>query len=115
MLEYDEKAINGLETGTLSPTSFIQTKIRNLEITPAQLALEPCSGSVVVTDVKTGEVLALVSYPSYDNNMFANRVDSEYFNKINNDLAYPLINRPLQQKTAPGSTYKMVSAAAVRT
>lgn len=112
VLEYDEKAINGLETGTLSPASFIQTKIRNLEITPAQLALEPCSGSVVITDVKTGEVLALVSYPSYDNNMFANRVDSEYFNKINNDLAYPLINRPLQQKTAPGSTYKMISSVA---
>lgn len=112
VLEYDEKAINGLKSGTLSPASFIQTKIRNLEITPAQLALEPCSGSVVVTDVKTGEVLALVSYPSYDNNMFANRVDSAYFNKINNDLAYPLINRPLQQKTAPGSTYKMVSAVA---
>lgn len=112
VLEYDEKAINGLDSGTLSAASFIQSKIKNLEITPAQLALEPCSGSIVVTDVKTGEVLALVSYPSYDNNMFANRVDSAYFNKINNDLAYPLINRPLQQKTAPGSTFKMVTAVA---
>ncbi|WP_310605508.1 penicillin-binding transpeptidase domain-containing protein [Anaerosporobacter sp.] len=112
VLEYDENAINGLEAGTISPSSFIQSKIKKLEITPAQLALEPCSGSVVVTDVKTGEVLALVSYPSYDNNMFANRVDSAYFNKINNDLAYPLLNRPLQQKTAPGSTYKMVSSVA---
>lgn len=112
VLEYDEKAINGLDSGSLSAASFIQSKIKNLEITPAQLALEPCSGSIVVTDVKTGEVLALVSYPSYDNNMFANRVDSAYFNKINNDLAYPLINRPLQQKTAPGSTFKMVTAVA---
>lgn len=112
VLEYDKKAITGLKTGTLTPASFIQTKIKNLEITPAQLALEPCSGSVVVTDVKTGEVLALVSYPSYDNNMFANRVDSDYFSKISNDLSSPLFNRALQARTAPGSTYKMITSVA---
>lgn len=112
VLKYDEKAINGLESGTLSPSSFIQTKMKNLEITPAQLALEPCSGSVVVTDVKTGEVRALVTYPSYDNNMLANRIDSAYYSKLTNDLSYPLLNRPLQSKTAPGSTYKMISSVA---
>lgn len=112
VLEYDKKAITGLRTGTLSPASFIQTKIKKLEITPAQLALEPCSGSVVVTDVKTGEVRALVSYPSYDNNMFANRVDSNYFNKVKSDLSSPLFNRALQARTAPGSTYKMITSVA---
>ncbi|WP_455718735.1 penicillin-binding transpeptidase domain-containing protein [Anaerosporobacter sp.] len=112
VLEYDKKEITGLKSGTLSPASFIQTKIKNLEITPAQLALEPCSGSVVVTDTKTGEVRALVSYPSYDNNMFANRVDSGYFNKISNDLSSPLFNRALQARTAPGSTYKMITSVA---
>ncbi|WP_167956491.1 penicillin-binding transpeptidase domain-containing protein [Anaerosporobacter faecicola] len=112
VIEYDEKAIDGLVNGTLTPSSFIQAKIRNLEITPAQLALEPCSGSVVVTDVKTGELLALVTYPSYDNNMLANQVDSAYYAKLTNDLSYPLLNRPLQTRTAPGSTYKMVSSVA---
>lgn len=112
VLKYDEKAINGLESGTLSPASFIQSKIESLQITPAQLALEPCSGSIVVTDVNTGEVRALVSYPGYDNNMLANRVDSEYYTKLVNDKSLPLINRPMQQKTAPGSTYKMVSSVA---
>ncbi|HEX3021334.1 MAG TPA: peptidase, partial [Lachnospiraceae bacterium] len=87
VLEYDEKEISGLEQGTVSPQSFIQKKIRDLKITPGQLALEPCSGSVVVTDIKTGDVLALVSYPGYDNNKFANRVDSDYFSKLNNDRA----------------------------
>ncbi len=48
------------------------------EITPAQLALDPCTGSCVITDVNTGEVRALVSYPGYDNNMLANGVLEEY-------------------------------------
>ena len=51
--------------------------IRNLEITPAQLALDPYSASCVLTDVNTGEVRALVSYPSYDNNRLANGIDAE--------------------------------------
>ena len=51
-------------------------KIKNLDITPAQLALDPCSGSCVVTDTKTGEVRACVTYPGYDNNKMANGVDS---------------------------------------
>ena len=50
------------------PYTFIIRKIDSLEITPAQLALDPCSGSVVITDPNSGEVLALVSYPGYDNN-----------------------------------------------
>ena len=63
-------------------------------------------------DPNTGKVKAMVSYPSYDNNKFANSVDSEYFAKINSNSASPFLNRATQQKTAPGSTYKMVSATA---
>lgn len=110
VLKYDEKSITGLENGTIAASNFITDKIKSLEITPAQLALEPCSGSVVVTDVKSGEVLALVSYPGYDNNMLANQVNSAYYSKLLNDKSYPLINRPQQTRTAPGSTYKMLSA-----
>lgn len=91
---------------------FIVSKIEDLEITPAQLALWPCSGSCVVTDVNTGEVLACVTYPSYDNNKFANSIDADYYNKLLNDKSYPLLNRATQQKTAPGSTFKMVTATA---
>ncbi|WP_099468140.1 penicillin-binding transpeptidase domain-containing protein [Konateibacter massiliensis] len=91
---------------------FIVEKIKSLEITPAQLALWPNSGSCVVTDVNTGNVLALVTYPSYDNNKFANSIDADYYNQLLNDKSYPLLNRATQQKTAPGSTFKMVSATA---
>lgn len=112
VLEYDEAQIEKLNNGTLSAYNFLREQIRKLKITPAQLALQPCSGSAVVTDPDTGEVLALVSYPGYDNNKFANRIDAEYFATLNESKAYPLLNRPLQQQTAPGSTFKMVVAAA---
>ncbi len=52
----------------MSAYDFMINKISTLEIEPAQLALEPCSASAVITDVKTGDVLACVSYPGYDNN-----------------------------------------------
>ena len=112
VLKYDEKAISNLKSGTTSAYTFIRRKIESLEITPAQLALEPCSGSIVVTDPKTGDVKALVSYPGYDNNKLANHIDSSYYNYLESSLSYPMINRPLQQKTAPGSTFKMITSVA---
>jgi penicillin-binding protein 2 len=112
VLKYNEEDITRLENGTLSPYSFITEKIRKLEITPAQLALDPCSASVVITDTKTGDVICMVSYPSYDNNKFANKIDTTYYNKIMNDLTYPSINRATKQRTAPGSTFKMITSVA---
>lgn len=53
-----------------SPYEFVKNKISSLEITPAQLALDPCSGSCVMEDPNTGNIIALVSYPSYDINLF---------------------------------------------
>jgi len=112
VIKYNKNDVSKLENGTMSAYTFITKKIENLEITPAQLALEPCSASVIVTDVKTGDVIAMVSYPSYDNNKYANKIDSVYYNKTIHDLTEPWINRATEQKTAPGSTYKMVSAIA---
>ena len=112
MLTYNEEEIAGLASGQTAPNAFIKEKIRTLEITPAQLALDPCSGSCVITDTKTGEVLALVSYPGYDANRLANTVDAEYFSSLQNDKSLPLYNYATQQGTAPGSTFKMVTATA---
>ena len=114
VIEYNENDVTRLKNGSLSPYTFMIQKLTNLEITPAQLALEPCSGSVVVTNVKTGEVLAMVSYPSYDNNMLANKIDWEYYSGLLNDASEPLYNRVTQQGTATGSTIKpLVSIAGV--
>ena len=109
-----ENQIAELKSGSVSAFNFMVNLIRNLEITPAQLALDPYSASCVLTDVNTGEVRALVSYPSYDNNRLANGIDAEYYARISSgeDLSRPMWNYATQMRTAPGSTFKMVSSTA---
>ena len=117
MILYEQKVVYGnasekamLESGAKTPYDFMINKIANLEITPAMLALDPCSGSCVVANTK-GELLALVTYPGYDNNRFANSIDADYYAKLLSDMASPLYNNATQQMTAPGSTFKPCSAA----
>lgn len=112
ILEYDEETVGKLRSGAYSAYSFMMDKIRNLEITPGQLALEPCSAGCVITDPNTGDVLANVSYPGYDNNRLTNTMDSAYYAELNRDLAGPLYSRSTQERTAPGSTFKPISAVA---
>ncbi|HWT75421.1 MAG TPA: penicillin-binding transpeptidase domain-containing protein [Mobilitalea sp.] len=112
VLKYNADDIKSLKNGSISAYSFIRSKLEALEITPGMLALEPCSGSVVITDVNTGEVLALVTYPSYDNNRLANKIDSNYYSKLLKDNSFPLINYALKNRIAPGSTFKMVTSVA---
>ena len=111
VLEMNEALYNGLAAGSEEDAyRFLIDRILDIDITPAQLALDPCMGSVVVTDVNTGEVKALVTYPGYDNNRIT---DSSYFNACLNDLSLPLINSATQTNKAPGSTFKPISAIAV--
>lgn len=112
IVEISEEEEQELKNGKISAYSFMVKLIEELDITPAQLALDPCSGSCVVTDVNTGEVRALVTYPGYDTNRLANNIDSNYYNQLQNDLSKPMWNYATQQKSAPGSTFKMVSAIA---
>lgn len=112
VLSTEDEDYAPLQSGSLSAYAFMYRKIQKLEITPAQLALDPCSGSVVVTDVNTGTILALVSYPSYDNNRLTNTIDAEYYMQLNDDITSPMYNRATQQRTAPGSTYKMLTTVA---
>lgn len=111
-VELDEAEYRVFESGAETAYTFMTNRIRDLDITPAQLALDPYSGSIVITDVATGDTKALVSYPSYDNNKMANGVDATYYASLRENLSYPLLNYATQQKTAPGSTFKIVSATA---
>ncbi len=111
-IEVDPQELDVWNRGGESAYTFMVNRVSNLDITPAQLALDPCTGSMVVTDVNTGDVLALVSYPGYDNNLMANGVDAAYYAKLRSDNSNPLYNYATQQKTAPGSTFKMVSSTA---
>ena len=101
-----------LYAGKLTAYNFMKNRIDNLDITPAQLALDPCNASCVITDVNTGDVLAMVSYPGYDNNKMANSIDAEYYARLTTDKSNPQYNFATQYKAAPGSTFKMVTATA---
>ncbi len=112
LISVEESEITALKSGRTSAFNFIVEMISELQITPAQLALDPCTGSCVVTDVNTGEVLALVSYPGYDIYKITKGVDAEYYEQLQSDLSVPQWSAATQQETAPGSTFKMVSAVA---
>ena len=88
---------------------FICDKIRSIEITPAQLALDPYSASATMVDIANGQVIAMVSYPGYDNNRI---YESGYYSSLTEDQSTPLLNTATQARTAPGSSFKMVTAAA---
>lgn len=70
------------------------------------------SGAAVVVNVKTGEVLAMASYPNYDPSLFIDGISTENWNKYLNDASNPLLNKAISDKSAPGSTFKMVTAIA---
>ena len=100
------------ESGEIDSYDLICSKIDSLELTPAMLALDPCSGSAVVTDPNTGEILACVTYPGYDNNRLANTMDVAYYNRLAQDESRPFYNKATQQETAPGSTFKLITTTA---
>lgn len=110
--EYNESDYNGLVAGTVTAYDYMSKKIYNIEVTPGELGLEPCSASAVITDPDTGDVLAMISYPGYDTNLLANTIDTDYYTQLIESSASPFYNHATLEKTAPGSTFKMISAIA---
>ena len=100
--KYDRKRENYAFT-------FIKEKINKIQITPAQLAIDPYSAAATVVDTVTGQVLAMVSYPGYDNNRLN---DPAYYSALLADESTPLLNTATQARTTPGSIFKPVTSAA---
>src|SRR6185436_4613123 len=69
-------------------------------------------GAVVVLDPRTGEILALVSKPAYDPNLFASRISAADYRNLMEDPGKPFQNRAIQSRFAPGSVFKVFMAAA---
>lgn len=69
-------------------------------------------GALVALDPKTGEVLAFVSKPTFDPNLFVDGIDSESWQALNESIDKPLLNRALRGTYPPGSTYKPFMALA---
>jgi penicillin-binding protein 2 len=108
----------GKEVGRLSTQEAIPGKQITLtidydlqQIAEQSLGLRP--GAVVALDPRTGEVLAMVSRPTPDPNDFAVQVSKEEWRRLNEDPLHPLLNRVIQAQLAPGSVFKIVTAAAM--
>ncbi len=76
----------------------------------AETSMGDRPGAVVALDPRTGEVLALVSHPSFDPNDFAKRIDPKEWDALTNDPMKPLMNKAIQAQLAPGSVFKIVMA-----
>jgi penicillin-binding protein 2 len=69
-------------------------------------------GAAVALEPSTGRVLALVSRPNFDPNLFAAGIRSQDWNRLVNDPSYPLWDRAIRSAYPPGSTFKLITAAA---
>jgi penicillin-binding protein 2 len=78
----------------------------------AEEAFGEWRGALVAIEPSTGDVLAYVSRPGYDPNLFVDGIDAQSWNELNTSLDKPMVNRPLSGTYAPGSTFKPFMALA---
>jgi len=108
---------HGREIGLLGETAAVPGKQLKLTIDidlqiAAEEAMEGKNGAIVAMDPKTGEILAMVSRPTFDPNDFAVRVSRDEWSKLVNDPDKPLLNKAIQAQLAPGSTFKIIMSVA---
>jgi penicillin-binding protein 2 len=107
----------GKEVGRLDETQAVPGKQLKLTVDvdlqiAAEEALEGKNGAIVAMDPRNGEILAMVSRPTFDPNDFAVRISRDEWNKLVNDDEHPLLNKAIQAQLAPGSTFKIIMATA---
>ncbi len=107
----------GKEMGRLDETPAVPGKQLKLTIDidlqiAAEEALAGKNGAMIAMDPRTGEILAMVSRPTFDPNDFAVRVSRDEWNKLVNDPDKPLLNKAIQAQLAPGSTFKIIMSVA---
>ena len=108
----------GKEVGRLEQQDAIPGKPIQLTIdydlqTVADTYMADKEGAVVAMDPRTGEILAMVSRPTFDPNDFAIRIPTAEWQALNTDPRTPLLNRAIQGQLAPGSVFKIVMATAM--
>lgn len=101
-----------LESKEATPGKNLRTTLDlDLQVV-AELAMEGRKGAVVALDPRTGEILAMVSRPTFDPNKFSVRIKTADWKEITGDPGKPLLNRAIQAQLAPGSTFKPLMALA---
>jgi penicillin-binding protein 2 len=108
---------HGREVGRLGETEAVPGKQLRLTVDidlqiAAEEALAGKNGAIVAMDPRTGEILAMVSGPSFDPNDFAVHVSRDQWNKLVTDPDKPLMNKAIQAQLAPGSTFKIIMSVA---
>jgi penicillin-binding protein 2 len=108
---------HGREVGHLDETPAVPGKQIKLTLDvdlqiAAEEALEGKNGAIVAMDPRNGEILAMVSRPTFDPNDFAIRVSRDQWSKLVNDPDKPLLNKAIQAQLAPGSTFKIIMSVA---
>ena len=108
---------HGKELGNLGQTLAIPGQDLRLTIDldvqmAAEKAMEGKTGALVALDPHTGDVLALVSRPTFDPNQFSVRLTRTYWNEILNNQDHPLLDKAIQAQLAPGSTFKVIMSVA---
>jgi len=108
---------HGREVGRLDETAAEPGRQLKLTVDldlqiAAEQALEGHNGAIVAMDPRNGEILAMVSRPTFDPNDFAVRVSRDQWAKLVNDDDHPLLNKAIQAQLAPGSTFKVIMATA---
>lgn len=71
------------------------------------------SGAVIAIDPRTGEILGMISLPTYDNTRFARAIDGEYYLRIAKEKQTPLVNHAIQSLYPPGSVWKLITSTGV--
>src|SRR5438105_100411 len=107
----------GKEVGRLDETPAVPGKQLKLTIDidlqiAAEQALEGKNGAIVAMDPRNGEILAMVSRPTFDPNDFSIRISRDEWTKLVNDPDHPLLNKAIQAQLAPGSVFKIIMATA---
>src|SRR5580698_8593091 len=108
---------HGREVGRLDETPAEPGKQLKLTLDldlqiAAEEAIEGKNGAIVAMDPHTGEILAMVSRPTFDPNDFAVKISRNEWDKLVNDPDKPLLNKAIQAQLAPGSTFKIIMATA---
>jgi len=99
------------ETPAVPGTQLKLTVDIDLQIA-AEEAIEGKNGAIIAMDPRTGEILAMVSRPTFDPNNFAVRISRGEWNKLVTDPDKPLLNKAIQAQLAPGSTFKIIMSVA---
>ncbi len=90
----------------------IDLDLQNKATELVQASANGGQAAAIVMDVHTGEVLALVSLPMYDNNIFSGKIDEARLQQYLDDPKKPLVNHALSEQYAPGSIFKQITGAA---